>query len=76
MGVFRCCSFNCYVIGDDMSKVIKFGKWFYDFSRRGKIETAREAWNAAIEASAELVYEMKFMANEHVAKLIRGLKDE
>ena len=58
-----------------MSEVIKFGTWFFDFSRRGKIETAREAWNAGVEASAELVYEMDFMANEHVAKLIRGLKD-
>ena len=34
----------------------------------------RKAWNAGIEAAAELVYGMDFMANEHVAKLIRGLK--
>ena len=38
-------------------------------------QIASTAWNAAIEAAAELVYEMDFMANEHVAKLIRGLKD-
>ncbi len=35
----------------------------------------RNAFDAGVEAAAELVYEMNFMANEHVAKLIRGLKN-
>jgi len=33
------------------------------------------AYKTGIDAAADLVYEMDFMANEHVAKLIRGLKD-
>ena len=51
---------------DDMQR-----NWFLNYE-----SDLRNAFDAGVEASAELVYEMKFMANEHVAKLIRGLKDE
>ena len=50
---------------DDMQR-----NWFLNYE-----SDLRNAFDAGVEASAELVYEMKFMANEHVAKLIRGLKD-